>query len=71
MNNYDMPAIRKALITLLSKSLRKDSKWYVDDYESIVKSVNSKTRKELLESYARQSAVALVSQSEIDRNCQF
>lgn len=71
MNTYDMAEMRKVLITLLSRSLKKDSKWYADDYEVIVKAVNKKTRKALIESLDRQTAIANVTKSEIKRNCQF
>lgn len=71
VQNYDMKASRVKLINLLAKSLNKSSKWYAEDYENIVSSVNRKTRKELLESLERQRAISQVSESEIKRNCQF
>jgi hypothetical protein len=62
---------RKELITLLSKTLRKDSKFYRDDYEAIVAGVNRKTLKELMESLDRQRSISRASSAEIRVHCQF
>lgn len=70
MNNYDLPVMRKQLISVLAKSLDKSSKWYKDDYEAICAGVNRKTRKELIESLDRQNAVNGVSKELIKRHCQ-
>ncbi|HGF3517739.1 TPA: hypothetical protein ACF6TA_004675, partial [Salmonella enterica subsp. enterica serovar Infantis] len=70
MQNYDMSKLRKEAITLLAASLKRDSKFYKDDYEAIVCAVNKKTRAELLECLKRQRAIAGVSDREIRRNCQ-
>lgn len=70
MNTYDMPSMRKELIVKLAASLKKSSKFYSEDYEGICKTVNHKTRKELIESLGRTEAIASVSKSEILRNCQ-
>jgi len=69
MNNYDLPKLRRALITMLAKSIRSD-KFYKEDYESICKAVNSKTRKELIQCYSNQVAIENVSVSEIRLHCQ-
>ena len=70
MSNYDMPKLRRELIELLTKNLKKTSKFYKDDYEAIVAGVNRKTRKELLETLERQRAINGVTKAEIKRNCQ-
>lgn len=68
--NYDMKGMRLEAIKLLSSTLKKDSKWYKDDYESIVKAVNSKTRKELIDTLSRFNAVMNVSAQEIKLHSQ-
>ena len=68
MNNYDLPALRKALITLLSANLKK-GKYYKQDYEDLVSHVNKKTRGELVESYNRVIAINNVSKAELIAHC--
>ena len=69
--NYDMPGMRKELIAILASGLKSSSKFYKEDYESIVRATNRKTRKELIEALNRHRAVSGVTQPEIKRNCQF
>ena len=69
MNTYDLPAMRKALISLLAASLRKGSKFYRDDYETICRNVNRMTAKQLRESLARQTAIANVTKAEAAAHC--
>jgi hypothetical protein len=71
MNTYDLPARRKALITLLARTLSKDSKFYREDYESICRNVNRMKAKQLRESLARQTAAANVTEAEISAHCVF
>lgn len=71
VKNYDMSFMRKTLILLFSKSLKKDSNWYQDDYNTICKAVNSKTRKELIETLERWNAVDSLKISEVNKHCQF
>lgn len=70
-NNYDLKAMRIELIKMVTKSLNKKSKFYKEDYETIVNGVNKKTRKELIESLERQTAIAQTTQSEINKHFQF
>ena len=62
--NYDLPDMRKALITLLAKSLKPQSKFYKADYETICTNVNRMTMKQLRESLARQAAIGEVTEQE-------
>jgi hypothetical protein len=70
-NNYDLKAMRIELIKIVTKSLDKKSKFYKEDYETIVRGVNKKTRKELIESLERQNAIAQTTQAEINKHFQF
>ena len=69
LKSYQLKEIRQNLIALLSANLDKSSKWYKDDYDNIVKAVNSKTMSELVESYNRQLALKGLTEYEIKRHC--
>jgi len=69
--NYDLPAMRREYITIASGALRKDSKFFAEDYENICRAANRMTRRELIEAISRQYAIQGVTQSEINQNCQF
>ena len=69
LKSYQLKEIRQNLIALLSANLDKSSKWYKDDYDNIVKAVNSKTMAELVESYNRQLALKRLTEYEIKRHC--
>jgi hypothetical protein len=61
---------RQQLIAARAKNLRKDSKFYSDDYSAIVRAVNKMTPKQLAESAAREVAITSVTKREIYVHCQ-
>lgn len=69
--NYDMPAMRRELITLLANSLNRSSRFYADDYETICRNVNRMTLRQLRETLSRQRAIAEVTTTECRAHCQF
>jgi hypothetical protein len=68
--NYDMAGMRREAILLATAGLKKTSKFYREDYETIVRGINKKTRAELIKSLQNLRAVANVSDAEIRRHCQ-
>ena len=66
---YDLPAMRKALISVMGRTLKKGSKFYREDYEAICRNVNRMTARQLRESLARQTAVANVTAVEAATHC--
>ncbi len=67
--NYNMVQMRQRLILILSKGLNKDSKFYKEDYNAMVKAVHMKTRKELIEALMRWNAVVEIKLQEIIKQC--
>lgn len=67
--NYDMTGMRQRLILLLDKGLNKNSKFYKEDYNAMVKAVHMKTRKELIEALMRWNAVIEIKSPEIVKHC--
>jgi len=70
-SNYDMPAMRREYIALAAEYLKKSSKFYKEDYDNICKAANLKTRRELIDAIGHQYAIRSISQSEINKHCQF
>lgn len=71
MNNYDLARMRIDLIDMLVGTLNKQSKYFTEDREQIIKHVNKMTRAQLIESLGRQKAVSSVTKREIYNNCKF
>lgn len=63
--------LEKKVIAVLSKNLKKGSKFYADDLASIKAGVRRKTDQELHETLARQNAIDAVSDAEIRVHSQF
>ncbi len=56
---------------LVKKTLDKNSRFYDDDIDSLIKAIRRKTREQLKEAIERQKAINSVSKKEINENCQF
>ena len=64
-----MAEMRQRLILILTKGLNKNSKFYKEDYNAMVKAVQIKTRKELVETLMRWDAVIKINSHEIIQHC--
>ena len=64
-----MAEMRQRLILILTKGLNKNSKFYKEDYNAMVKAVQIKTRKELVETLMRWDAVVEIKSHEIIQHC--